>query len=175
MIVDIDLSPVHVLIIDDSRYARSFVKSALMSFGVRNVSEAGDGPAGIEILRGQKIDLVLVDHDMEPMDGVAFTRMVRAGEEVAARDVPIVMISGMAEMEKVIEARNAGVNEFLVKPLSADSLYRRVRNALVNPRPFVVSDVYVGPCRRLVQRAVPDTQDRRVAEPLPKPRPLVDV
>lgn len=175
MIVDIDLSPVNVLIIDDSRYARSFIKSALFSFGVRNVSEAGDGPAGIEILREAKIDLVLVDHDMQPMDGVAFTRMVRTGAEVECREVPIIMVSGMAEMEKVIEARNAGVNEFLVKPVSADSLFRRVRNALVNPRPFVVTDAYVGPCRRIVQRPSPEEQDRRTAPPLPRPRPVVTV
>lgn len=174
MIVDIDLSPVNVLIIDDSRYARSFIKSALLSFGVRNVAEAGDGPAGIEVLRQGKIDLVLVDHDMQPMDGVAFTRMVRSGAEVACRDVPIVMVSGMAEMEKVIEARNAGVNEFLVKPVSADSLFRRVRNALVNPRPFVVTPAYVGPCRRTIER-VTESKDRRTAPPLPRPRPLVDV
>ena len=174
MIVDIDLSPVHVLIIDDSRYARSFIKSALFSFGVRNVSEAGDGPDGITALRERKIDLVLVDHDMEPMDGVGFTRLVRAGE-VECRDVPIIMVSGMAEMEKVIEARNAGVNEFLVKPVSADSLFRRVRNALVNPRPFVVTDAYVGPCRRTVQRPGVEGDDRRTAPPLPRPRPLVDV
>ena len=175
MIVDIDLSPVTVLIIDDSRYARSFIKSALLSFGVRNVAEAADGPDGIGVLRDRKIDLVLVDHDMEPMDGVGFTRLVRAGEDVPCRDVPIIMVSSMAEMEKVVEARNAGVNEFLVKPVSADSLYRRVRNALVNPRPFVVSDAYVGPCRRTVERKGPDGGDRRTAAPLPRPRPLVDV
>ena len=175
MIVDIDLSAVRVLIIDDSRYARSFIKSALYSFGVRNVAEAGDGPAGVAVLREQKIDLVLVDHDMEPMDGVAFTHIVREGSEVECHDVPIIMISGMAEMEKVIEARNAGVNEFLVKPVSADSLFRRVRNALVNPRPFVNVAGYVGPCRRTVDRAPPEGVERRVNPPLPKPPPLVAV
>ncbi|MBX9633430.1 MAG: response regulator, partial [Magnetospirillum sp.] len=175
MIVDIDLSAVNVLIIDDSRYARSFIKSALFSFGVRNVVEAADGPAGVMILRDQKVDLVLVDHDMEPMDGVDFTRIIRDGDEVGCIDVPIIMISGMAEMEKVIEARNAGVNEFLVKPVSADSLFRRVRNALVNPRAFVRSTDYVGPCRRTVDRALPEGKDRRVNLPLPKPPPLVDL
>jgi CheY-like chemotaxis protein len=174
MIVDIDLSPIRVLIIDDSRYARSFIKSALYSFGVRNVVEAGDGPAGVVILREQKIDLVLVDHDMEPMDGIAFTRVVRDGE-VECHDVPVIMISGMAEMDKVIEARNAGVNEFLVKPVSADSLFRRVRNALVNPRPFVRAPGYVGPCRRTVDRPPPEGGERRVNPPLPKPAPLVSV
>ncbi|HTH15902.1 MAG TPA: cyclic nucleotide-binding domain-containing protein [Magnetospirillum sp.] len=175
MIVDIDLSPITVLIIDDSRYARSFIKSALFSFGARNTLEAGDGPAGIEMLRANKVDLVVVDYDMEPMDGVSFTRLVRTGDEVPCHDVPILMISGMAEMEKVMEARNAGITEFLVKPVSADSLFRRVRNALVNPRAFVATDSYAGPCRRTVERPVPEGQDRRVAPPLPKPKPLVIV
>lgn len=176
MIVDIDLSPVNVLIIDDSRYARSFIKSALYSFGVRTVLEAGDGPTGILTLRDQKVDLVLVDYDMDPMCGVDFTRIIRRGAEASCAEVPIIMISGMAEMEKVIEARNAGVNEFLVKPVSADSLFRRVRNALVHPRPFVTSDSYVGPCRRMVNRPLPmPGQERRVAAPLSKPAALVDI
>lgn len=175
MIVDIDLSPVTVLIIDDSRYARSFMKSALFSFGVRTILEAGDGPAGIEILRDKKVDLVVVDYDMDPMDGVAFTRLVRSGDEVACTQVPIVMVSGQAEMEIVMEARNAGITEFLVKPISADSLFRRVRSALVNPRPFVATDSYVGPCRRSVDRPQPEGAERRVAPPLPKPAPLVAV
>lgn len=175
MIVDIDLSPVNVLIIDDSRYARSLIKSALYSFGVRNVLEVADGPAGIEALLAGKIDLVVVDYDMVPMDGITFTRLVRGGEQGVPREVPIVMVSGMAEMEIVVEAKNAGVSEFLVRPVSADSLFRRVRNCMVNPRPFVVSDGYVGPCRRTVPRQRAEDDERRVAEPLPKPRPLVEV
>lgn len=175
MIVDIDLGPVTVLIIDDSRYARSFIKSALHSFGVRDIHEAGDGPAGLEALAGRKIDLVLVEHDMELMDGIGFTRLVRDGHVPERIDVPIIMISGIADMDKVVEARNVGVNEFLVKPVSADSLFRRVRNALVNPRPFVLAETYTGPCRRTVDRAPPDGTNRRVNPPLPKPKPLVDV
>lgn len=174
MIVDIDLGGLCILIIDDSRYARSFMKSALYSFGARNILEAGDGPTGVEILADNKIDLILVDHDMEPMDGIAFTRFLRSGEVPHARDLPVIMISGMAEMEKVVEARNAGVSEFLAKPVSAESLYRRIRNALVNPRPFVETDTYVGPCRRTVERKPPEGE-RRTAAPLPKPAPRVQV
>lgn len=175
MIVDIDLSGTTVMVIDDSRYARSFVKSALHSFGLRNILEAGDGPKAIEILLEQPAALILVDHDMEPMDGVAFTRLIRSGEVPAIREVPIIMISGFAEMEKVVEARNAGITEFLAKPVSTDSLFRRVRNALVNPRAFVLGSDYVGPCRRTVERPPPGGVERRVAPPLPKPAPLIAV
>lgn len=172
MIVDIDLTGLRILIIDDSRYARSFLKSALYSFGARDILEAADGASGIEIMTSQKVDLLLVDHDMEPLNGIELTRFLRTGEIPAVRDLPVVMISGMAEMEKVVKARNAGVSEFLAKPVSAESLFRRVRNALVNPRPFVETAVYCGPCRRTIDRKPPETE-RREAPPLPKPPPRV--
>ncbi len=171
MNVDVDLSPLSVLIIDDSRYARSFLRSALYAFGVRTIVEAADGPEGIAILRERKIDLIVVDHDMVPMDGIAFTRFIRSGEPVPCFDVPIVMVSGAAEMEAVIEARNCGVNEFLVKPVSANALYRRVRNVVLNPRPFVDGNGYRGPCRRTIDRA--PAADRRETPPLPRPPPLL--
>lgn len=174
MIVDIDLSPLTILVIDDSRYARSFIKSALQSFGVRSILEGADGADGIEELRDHKVDLVLVDHDMSPMNGVEFTRFVRDGGMVTCDEIPIIMISGIAEMEKVIEARNSGVNEFLVKPVSADSLYRRIRNALTAPRPFVRTAAYTGPCRRTMERKPPEAiGERRRNPPLPRPKPLV--
>jgi CheY-like chemotaxis protein len=175
MIVDIDLSQLTVMVIDDSRYARSFMKSALQSFGVRTVVEAADGPSGLQMLAGQKVDLMLVDHDMDPMDGIAFTRFVREGHLPGCKDVPIIMVSGFAEMDKVMEARNAGVNEFLVKPVSAESMFRRIRNALINPRPFVDVAVYSGPCRRSVEREVPKGMERRHNPPLPKPPPLIEL
>ena len=86
MNIDVDLSPITALIIDDSRYARSFIKTALQSFGIKTILEAGDGPAGLEILGQQPVHLVIVDHDMAPMDGIDFTRFVRAGDMVACDD-----------------------------------------------------------------------------------------
>lgn len=173
MIVDIDLGAITVLIIDDSRYDRSFLRSALQSFGARQMIEAANGQEALEILAERKVDLVLVDYEMEPVNGIAFTLNLRQGE--VAPEVPVIMVSGAADMDTVVEARNAGINEFLAKPVSAESLFRRVRGALLNPRPFVRSETYVGPCRRSVDRSPPEGVDRREADPLPKPKPLVEV
>ena len=85
MNIDVDLSRITTLIIDDSRYARSFIKTALQSFGIKTILEAGDGPTGLEILGQQPVHLVIVDHDMAPMDGIDFTRFVRAGDMVAVK------------------------------------------------------------------------------------------
>ncbi|MBI5166007.1 MAG: cyclic nucleotide-binding domain-containing protein [Magnetospirillum sp.] len=173
MNIDIDLSGITALIIDDSRYARSFLRSALNTCGVGTILEAADGAAGIATLDGGRVDLVLVDNDMAPVNGVEFARLVRANRTAANVDVPILMVSGLADSEHVAEARNAGVTEFLAKPVSAESLFRRIRNALTNPRAFVRTAAYAGPDRRSVDRRPPEGADRRTNPPLPKPPPLV--
>lgn len=173
MNIDVDLSPITALIIDDSRYARSFIKTALQSFGVKTILEAGDGPSGLEILGKQPVHLVIVDHDMAPMDGIDFTRFLRSGDMVGCNDVAVIMMSAESASEVVMQARGAGVTEFLVKPMSTDSLFRRIRNALVNPKAFVRSPTFTGPDRRLLSRPPPGVKERRVAPPLARPLPLV--
>lgn len=173
MNIDVDLSKIVALIVDDSRYARSFIKTALQSFGVRTILEAGDGPSGIDILAREPVHLVIVDHDMAPMSGIDFTRYVRAGDMVACDDVAIIMMSAESATEVVFQARGAGVNEFLVKPMATDALYRRIRNVLLNPKAFVRTPTFRGPDRRLLSRPPPGVAERRVAPPLPRPAPLV--
>ena len=173
MQIDVDLSQISALIIDDSRYARSFIRTALQSFGIKTILEASDGPAGLEILRRQPVQLILVDQDMAPMSGVDFTRYLRSGDLVSCVDVSVLMVSGDAAKEVVVEARNAGVNEFLVKPVSTESLYRRIRNVLVNPKAFVRTASFIGPDRRTLSRPPAGVPERRIAPPLPKPPPIV--
>ncbi len=175
MIVDIDLSRINVLIVDTSRYSRSFIRSALQSFGVGQVMESADANEAMPILARHRIDLILADHGVTPDGGVEFVRGLRSQDGSVWQDIPVIMVSSLADMEKVLEARNVGTNEFLVKPVSPESLYRRVRTVLVNPRPFVRSPDYVGPCRRLVDRPAATGIDRRVAPPLSRPRPLIDL
>ncbi|TAN61704.1 MAG: response regulator [Magnetospirillum sp.] len=173
MQIDVDLSPITALIIDDSRYARSFIKTALQSFGIRTILEASDGPSGLEILRERAVQLIIVDQDMSPMNGIDFTRYLRSGDLVTCVDIAVLMVSGDAAKEVVVEARNAGVNEFLIKPVSTDSLYRRVRNVLVNPKAFVRTPSFTGPDRRTLSRPPPGVAERRSAPPLPRPPPIV--
>ncbi len=173
MDIDVDLSRICALIIDDSRYARSFIKTALQSFGIRSVAEACDGPAGLEILGSHPIHLVIVDHDMSPMNGIDFTRYLRSGDLVPCVDVAVIMVSGESAKDVVVAARNAGVNEFLVKPMSTESLYRRVRSVLLNPKAFVRTPTFVGPDRRTLSRPPAGVPERRTAPPLPKPPPII--
>lgn len=136
------------LIVEDNTHMRSLLRALLNSVGIKDVSEAIHGQAGMEALRERKIDLVLTDLAMAPMDGLELTRHVRNDENSPNPFVPIIMITGHTERYRVEAARDAGVTEFLAKPITAHNLYARITEILERPRAFVRCDGYFGPDRR---------------------------
>ena len=74
--------------------------------------------------------------------------MIRQPDTSTNPSVPIIRVTGHAERRKVMEARDAGVTEFLVKPISAKGLYQRIASVVMVPRPFIKTSTYFGPCRR---------------------------
>ena len=98
---------------------------------------------------------------MSPLDGMDFVRMVRTGNDSPNQYVPIIMLTGHTEMNRVLEARDSGVHEFLAKPISAKSLYARIRAIIENPREFVRTSMYFGPNRRRRQSATYNGSERR--------------
>jgi CheY-like chemotaxis protein len=125
---------------------RALLKRMLVTRGARHATEAVDGHNAMEMLASQEFDLVLLDLDMQPMNGLEFTRLVRQG--FANNRVPIIMISGHTGLDDVRTARDAGVNEFLVKPVTPKNLFGRIAEVFERPRPFVSCPAYVGPERR---------------------------
>src|SRR6185295_80816 len=81
-------------------------------------------------------------------DGMELTQMIRQPGANSNPYVPIIMLTGHSEKKRVIAARDAGVTEFLAKPISAKGLYQRVLNVVANPRPFIRTKSYFGPDRR---------------------------
>ena len=136
------------LIVEDNAHMRSLLRALLNSVGVKDIAEAAHGQAGIEALRERKSDLVLTDLVMKPMDGLEFTRHVRKDERSPNPFVPIIMISGHTEKYRVEAARDAGVTEFLAKPITAHNLFARIAEIVERPRAFVRCDNYFGPDRR---------------------------
>ena len=136
-----------ILIADDNVHMRRILRALLLSIGGRNVVEAEDGATALDIFRSQAPDLIITDLDMPILDGLELTRLIRVPDSQMNPFVPIIMISDLTEVHRVIEAREAGVNEFIKKPLSASMLYERIYLSLVEPRPFVRTESYFGPCR----------------------------
>lgn len=142
------LQSLKVLLIDDNQHMRAITSAVLQSAGVREVREASDGAAALEILREQSVDLAIVDFNMFPLDGVEFTRLVRNSPDTANPYLPIIMMTGHSEKSRVFEARDAGVTEFVVKPITAKAILDRIQAVIFHPRPFVKTDGYFGPDRR---------------------------
>ena len=114
------------LIVEDNAHMRSLLRALLNSIGVKDVTEASHGGTAIELLRERKCDLVLTDLAMKPMDGLEFTRHVRTSEQSPNPFVPIIMITGHTERYRVEAARDAGVTEFLAKPITAAAAPSRI-------------------------------------------------
>jgi len=142
------LSALKVLLIDDNAHMRVIASTVLQSAGIRLLREASDGGAGLEVLRDFAADVVIVDFKMFPLDGVEFTRLVRNSPDSANPYLPIIMMTGYSEKTRIYEARDAGVTEFVVKPITAKAILDRIQAVIFHPRPFVKTDGYFGPDRR---------------------------
>lgn len=144
------LSALQILLIDDNPHMRTIASAVLQSAGIRKVVEAADGGTGLEMLREHAIDLAIVDYNMFPLDGVEFTRLVRNSPDSTNPYLPIIMMTGHSGKQRVYEARDAGVTEFLAKPITAKGVLDRIQSVIWKPRPFVKTDGYFGPDRRRV-------------------------
>jgi len=157
----VDLAELRYLIIDENRFQRTIIKNSLMTFGARTAIEAEDALEALRILNDEGIDVVLMDYDLSHMNGAELTRRIRRGDDLPHPEVPIIMISAAADPHVVIEARNAGVHEFLAKPFSPESLYVRIHASVLQPRKFIRAAGYVGPDRRWLDKGAPAGKDRR--------------
>ena len=136
------------LIVEDNVHMRTLLKSLLTALGIKHAYEANNGADAFVIMRDKSPDLVLTDLSMKPVDGIAFTREVRTAHDSPNPYVPIIMITGHTERRKVEAARDAGVTEFLAKPITAQGLILRIAEIVERPRAFVRCDGYFGPDRR---------------------------
>lgn len=143
-----DFSRLSILIVDDSAYMRYILKTILQGLGFRQIHEANDGADGLRIIKSATIDIALVDWEMTPLDGLDFVRLIRTGKDSRSPMLPVIMVSGHSEPRRVMEARDAGVNEFLVKPVSARALYLRIVSVIEKPRPYIRTRTFFGPDRR---------------------------
>ena len=144
----IDFSEFYILVVEDNAFMRNLIRRMLQGVGVRNVLEARDGSEALELIGREHIDLILADWLMDPLDGCDFTRIARSAPDSPNQAVPIIIVSGYTEGWRVAQARDAGANEVLAKPLSADLLITRIVCLIEHPRAFITTPTFTGPDRR---------------------------
>ena len=142
------LKSVRVMIVDDQDFIRSLLRHILGVLGCKNITDSSDGETAWELIQDNAPDLLIVDWGMSPVDGLELVHRVRHDPSSPDKFLPIIMITAHSERPRIITARDAGVNEFVMKPVSAKTLFSRLNSVIEHPRRFVRTSEYFGPDRR---------------------------
>ncbi len=137
-----------VLVVDDYVHMRKLIATILQAFGVVHIFEADNGERALAVMRDANPDVLILDWVMEGMSGIDLVRMIRSNPQSPNPFLPVIMLTGHTSLDHVNTARDAGVNEFIAKPVAAKTLMQRLAVVIEQPRPFVRTSVYFGPCRR---------------------------
>ena len=119
-----------ILIVDDQTYFRTMVRDQVRRLGFQHVFEAADGQEGLDMLVKVEPDLILLDINMKPMDGLDFLALVRSSMNVPDPRVPTIFLTSHAESDKVKRAIELGAAGYLVKPIAFLDLRARITSAL---------------------------------------------
>lgn len=177
---------VSVLVLDNEQKIANLVKDVLMalSFPEKLIHIATDGYEGLEIMRKRNIDLIITDWellpnkqysdlvastiirtrwgDFPPTNGANFVDCLRTSSQSPNQFIPVIMLTGPTQSNHIMYARDCGVNEILMKPINAEDLAKRIIAIADQPRDFIVSPNFRGPCRRRKSNALPEgVEDRR--------------
>src|SRR5215471_17842705 len=139
---------IKVLVVDDNVHMRKLVTTILQAFGVTQIAEAESADRAWQSLRETNPDVIVLDWVMEGMSGVELVRMIRSNPQAPNPFVPVIMLTGHTSLDHVRQARDAGSNEFIVKPVSVKTMMSRLVAVIEHPRPYVRTASFFGPCRR---------------------------
>lgn len=159
-----DFSKVKVLVVEESQPMTDITIALLNGFGIHQVQQAKNADRAYEMFCAERHDLLLVDWLIKPIDGIELAMKIRMDGLSPNPFVPIILMTGFSEKRRVIQARDTGVTEFMVKPFTANDLYKRIDQIIMKPRQFVKSPDFFGPDRR--RKVIDDesTPKRRIED-----------
>ena len=158
------LEGIDFLLVDDNAFSRHIVRMVLRSLGCRTIREATSGADALKELWHRTPDIVIADWLMQPISGIEFTREVRGRGDKPYSFLPVILLTAYSEEQHVVTACDAGVDEFVVKPFAARTLFDRIHRVIEKRRPFVKMEGYFGPDRRR-QQQVHEGEERRGSSP----------
>lgn len=147
MIVGYNLSHLKVLVVERHQFMRRMLRDIFKQLGITQTIICGDAASGWKAFQDQDVDVLFCDWS-PGLDGIGFIRRVRTDHDSTNPYVPIIVLTGFTEMAHVMEARDAGMNEFLAKPISAKLIYSRLVTVIEKQRMFVRTRMFFGPDRR---------------------------
>jgi two-component system chemotaxis response regulator CheY len=120
-----------VLVVDDYSTMRRIIRNLLTQIGYSEIDEAGDGNEALQKLRAVHYGLVISDWNMEPMTGYDLLKQVRADDKL--KKTPFIMVTAESKTENVVAAKQAGVDNYIVKPFNAATLQQKI-NSVIAPK-----------------------------------------
>lgn len=166
----LDYSRLKILVVEDHAPTQAFVKQALEAGGIGHLQIVADVRAALPLLKDRLLDLLICDLHLGEINGQSLIRAVRLNPNFTNRYMPIIVLTGDSKAETVRELIDLGINKFLSKPATAESLIEAVRSVLERPKAFVTSKDYFGPDRR--NRQEPGAAARRSTDQAPEDAPL---
>lgn len=136
------------MIVDDQNFATNMLRQMVKVLGAMEVSVFSNGEEAWTFYKTSPADLVILDWQMSPMSGLKLTQLIRKSPESPNTFVPIIMVTSYREREHVFRARDAGVTEYVIKPVAPKSLFSRIEAVIEKPRRFVRVGEFFGPDRR---------------------------
>jgi len=115
---------IKILIVDDFATMRKIIKNILLQLGFKDILEADDGTTALEFLKKQKVDLIISDWNMPKMPGIELLKTVRKNEDL--KDIKFIMVTAEAQKESVVEAIKHGVNQYVIKPFTPETLKEKL-------------------------------------------------
>ena len=114
-----------ILVVDDFATMRRILKNILKQIGFSNIAEADDGKTALAELKKEQFDLILSDWNMPEMSGLELLQKIRSDDEL--KDTPFVMVTAEAQKDNILEAVKAGVNNYVVKPFTAETIGEKLK------------------------------------------------
>jgi CheY-like chemotaxis protein len=164
-----------VLVVDSNNFSRGLIGEILRSLNVTNISSARSEEMADAFLIDRPVDVILLSwEEGDSLNGLSFVRKLRKMEDDRLRRLPVVLITAGLTRQMVISGRDAGIDEFLAKPISPVAMRQRLEMVVETPRPFIDCNVYLGPCRRRKNPADYYGAKRRAGERVAERPTLVD-
>ena len=164
------LDRISIMVVEDNEYMLDILINSIKRMGFPRVQRCKNGKEAVDYLKltskgfssaVEPIDIVITDLIMSPVSGVNLLQWLRDDKASPNRFMPVIMLSGAADRTNVEESRDRGVTDFMAKPFSVENIYKVLQRIIDNPRQYVTTQNYFGPCRRRSKAGPPKNMERR--------------
>ncbi len=160
-----------ILLADSDAELSRVVRDMLVEMGFIHSNVVHNGDEAYRALKNEPYDFLISEWNIGKVSGLDLLQRIRRRADSPMPTLPVIMLTGRAEQSDVFAARDTGINEFVVKPFSAKTIYNRIERIIENPRQFVISPSFVGPTRRARAVLSPGVSDRRISKVQPQLQP----